>query len=67
MVGPGALPRCLFDPPVTIVNEGCFVMLTFLSPVEHALKSAPKRPISLQNMLACRDRAVHLAAHDTRC
>jgi hypothetical protein len=52
---------------MTIVNEAGFLMLTLLSPGQHVLKSGPARSTPLQHMLACRDRAMHLAAQDTRC
>jgi len=52
---------------MTIVNEAGFVMITLLSPGQHVPKSGPTRSISLQDVFACRDRAVPLAAHDARC
>jgi hypothetical protein len=52
---------------MTIVNKGCFAIFMLLSPAEHVLKGAPTRSISLQDVFACRDRAVPLAAQDARC
>jgi hypothetical protein len=67
MQHPGTLLHGPFDPAITIVNKAGFVMLTLLSPGEHVLNSGPTRSISPQDMFACLERAMHLAAHETRC